>query len=197
MRARMRKITAMLVSLVMLLTCMAVMDPLTGLQERIGSLAIGESVEFTTGYVVTEADAERGRVDNTAAAKGYSVDPKNPGQSEQVSDTDNATVKTFEKHKLTIEYIFMDGSEASPKHEETLKEGDKYHVKSPEIEGYKPSQEVVNGTMPDRDVVITVIYVKKPDKNRNAGGEDYFTILEYRAPLGVGNVNMNVGDCYE
>ena len=97
-------------------------------------------------------------------------------------------IYTADDYKLTINYIYENGEEAAPKHEETLKVGDKYEVTSPSISGYRPSTKVVKGTMPGRDLTITVIY-KKPG--------NYITIEDYNDPLGLGNVNLNAGDCFE
>ncbi|MHA7131971.1 DUF7507 domain-containing protein [Algoriphagus namhaensis] len=50
-----------------------VLDEKTGLDETIDSLEPGESVSFTTEYTVTQADVDRGFVDNTATVEG--LDP--------------------------------------------------------------------------------------------------------------------------
>ena len=50
------------------------------------------------------------------------------------------------------------------------------------------SRTVISGTMPGRNMVYTVIYV--PDTVD-------IVIDEYGVPLGIGNVEMNVGDCFE
>ena len=42
--------------------------------------------------------------------------------------------------------------------------------------------------MPARDMVYTVIYVPEAE---------IVTIDEYGVPLNIGNVVMNVGDCFE
>ena len=106
------------------------------------------------------------------------------GENDVVIDV----IYTADDYDLTINYIYENGEEAAPKHQETLKVGDKYEVASPEINGYWPSTKVVKGTMPGRDLTITVIY-KKPG--------NYITIEDYNDPLGLGNVNLNAGDCFE
>ena len=97
-------------------------------------------------------------------------------------------IYTADDYKLTINYIYENGEQAAPKHEETLKIGDKYEVTSPSISGYWPSTKVVKGKMPARDLTVTVIY----KQNGN-----YITINDYNDPLGLGNVNLNAGDCFE
>ena len=60
------------------LTNVVVRDELTDSSWTIESLAPGQSKEFTTKYVVTEADVLAGSVLNTATATGESPDPENP-----------------------------------------------------------------------------------------------------------------------
>ena len=59
---------------------------------------------------------------------------------------------------------------------------------SPALDGYTASRGVISGRMGGRDLVYTVIYV--PDTVE-------VIIDEYGVPLGIGNVEMNVGDCFE
>ena len=56
------------------------------------------------------------------------------------------------------------------------------------LAGYVASQRNISGTMAGRNLVYTVIYVP---------GETTVVINEYGVPLGIGNVEMNVGDCFE
>ena len=91
------------------------------------------------------------------------------------------------EHTLKIIYITLDGKPVAPPHEETLKTGDPFDEESPEIEGYKTTTLRVTGTMPDRDLEITVIYIP----------EDLEIIGELNTPLGLGRVNINVGDCLD
>lgn len=67
------------------------------------------------------------------------------------------------EHKLTIEYVYADGSEASPRHTEQLVEGAAYSVESPKVAGFVASQEVVEGTMGAEDVDVTVTYEPEPE----------------------------------
>ena len=56
------------------------------------------------------------------------------------------------------------------------------------IPGYTASRASVTGRMPARNLRYTVIYV--PDTTD-------LLIDEYGVPLNIGNVTMNVGDCFE
>lgn len=62
-------------------------------------------------------------------------------------------------HKLTIRYIYSgSGSEAATPYESWIPYGNTFSVTSPVLAGYSCSQTVVNGTMPDEDLTITVTY---------------------------------------
>ena len=56
------------------------------------------------------------------------------------------------------------------------------------INGYRANQKVVEGKMPGRDLKVTVIYMPNGD---------YIIINDYDTPLGLGNVNLNAGECFE
>ncbi|MBO4677531.1 MAG: S-layer homology domain-containing protein, partial [Oscillospiraceae bacterium] len=73
------------------ITNVKVVDELTGLSETIDSLAPGESKEFTTSYVVTEADILNGSVKNEATANGEneSDDPTDPGDDDVDDPTED------------------------------------------------------------------------------------------------------------
>ena len=119
--------------------------------------------------------------------KGYTMDqPRVVGRME--GDVEYNVVYTRELHNLTIHYVYRGGAEAAPSFSASLAEGDAFSQDSPVLPGYVASQRTVNGTMPGRDTVYTVIYVP---------GNATVVIDEYGVPLGIGNVEMNVGDCFE
>ena len=119
--------------------------------------------------------------------KGYTMDqPRVVGRME--GDVEYNVVYTRELHNLTIRYVYRGGAEAAPSFSASLAEGDAFSQDSPVLPGYVASQRTVNGTMPGRDTVYTVIYVP---------GNATVVIDEYGVPLGIGNVEMNVGDCFE
>lgn len=116
---------------------------------------------------------------------GYSVD------IEVVSGviTGNAeydVIYTPIDYRLTVYYVYEDGTTAAPTHRNTLHINDGYRVVSPELEGYVASRRLVSGTMPGHDLVYTVIYVPAT-----------VIIDEYGVPLNIGSIVMNVGDCFE
>lgn len=61
-------------------------------------------------------------------------------------------------YRLTIDYIYADGSQAAESKEFDLAAGEDYRVRSPYIPGYKADRTVVEGVMPDHAVTETVIY---------------------------------------
>ena len=103
-------------------------------------------------------------------------------------DVEYNVVYTREIYTLTINYVFRGGAMAAPSYTATLLFGEAFNQNSPEVAGFVASQRNINGTMAGHNMVYTVIYVP---------GETTVVINEYGVPLGIGNVEMNVGDCFE
>ena len=118
--------------------------------------------------------------------------PKNPPDIDIIIE-DLQTI-----YRLTIYYIYLDGTPAAPTFTEQLQAGTPYNVPSPHIPRYTPTIDVVNGTMPPRDVEYTVIYipVNNPD-DPDETSRPILTIEDYETPLGLGETIMNVGICVE
>ncbi len=76
------------------LTDVTVTDPLTGLEENIGTLEPNETYDgdITTSYTVTEADILEGEIRNTATAVGIDQN------DEEVTNADDAVVQTASKN---------------------------------------------------------------------------------------------------
>ena len=108
------------------------------------------------------------------------------------------TLKTI--YRLTIYYVYADGSTASQTYDAMLQAGMEYSVASPEIKGYTPSVEIVADVMPMRDMEYTVVYVS-PEAEISAFPyaemEVVLTIEDYEAPTGLGFSVSNVGICFE
>ena len=124
------------------------------------------------------------------------VEPEVPGYlSEFVTEGSLTTLTNTllqseeepEEHTLHIDYVLIDGTPVADPYEEEILAGEPYDVESPVLEGYKPTLVRVVGTMPNRDLYITVLYVP----------EDMVTIDDIETPLGLGQVNVNIGDCLE
>ena len=93
-------------------------------------------------------------------------------------------------HKLVIEYIYEDGTTAWPTYlEDGLWPGTPYDVKSPIIAGYTANIKVVQGVMPNHDMYYLVIYVPE--------GSELIDLDDYKTALGLGNIQMHVGVCFE
>lgn len=94
-------------------------------------------------------------------------------------------------YTVTIHYIYEDGTTARPSFHGTYWPGNTYDVYSPLITGYTSSVPRVNGVMPSRNLQYTVIYI------RSTSGMKILNILEYETPLGLGDLQMHVGVCFE
>ena len=68
-----------------------VVDKATGLSKTIETLAVGESVEFTTSHDVTEDDILAGSFTNTATAAGDPINGKTPQGEDTVTTGDEGT----------------------------------------------------------------------------------------------------------
>lgn len=65
--------------------------------------------------------------------------------------------------KLTIHYVYEDGTEAKPDYTADVAVNESYSVPSPTIDGYTANTTTVSGTMPNKDVTETVTYTKRTD----------------------------------
>lgn len=93
---------------------------------------------------------------------------------------------------LVVHYIYADtGETAWPDHSDTLWDGEAYLVVSPIIPEYQYDIAEVAGIMPAHNVEYTVLYfTKKP-------GWSYYNIEDYETALGIGEIQMHVGVCFE
>ena len=66
------------------LTNVIITDPLTKLDENVGTLAPGQSVTRSTSYTVTQADVDAGFVLNTAFVDSESPEGENPSDDDEV-----------------------------------------------------------------------------------------------------------------
>ena len=108
------------------------------------------------------------------------------------------TLKTM--FRLTIYYVYVDGSTAAPTYSATLQGGTEYNVASPSIEGYTVSQTTVGGTMPMRDIEYTVVYFSSEEKSPEfpySEMPELYTLEDYEAPTGLGFSVANGGICFE
>ena len=119
---------------------------------------------------------------------GYTADTPTITQEITQDTTFNVTY-TPNPYKLTVYYVFEDQTTAAPTHFEVLWTGDHFNIPSPPIPGYKVSIKVVDGTMEGHDIVKKVVYVSADKK--------LVDIEDLQAALGLGDIQMHVGVCYE
>ena len=108
------------------------------------------------------------------------------------------TLKTV--FRLTIYYVYVDGSTAAPAYDAMLQGGTEYGVSSPTIKGFTASKQMVSGVMPMRDVQYTVVYFS-PETEAPvfpySEMPELFNLVDYEAPTGLGFSISNVGICFE
>lgn len=112
------------------------------------------------------------------------------GKMDAAANLKNRVVVPREEspYTVTIRYIYEDGTTAWTTYQGTYWPGEIYDVYSPNIPGYTCSDPRINGEMPPRNLQFVVIYIK-PDENT--------TIVDYDTPMGLGNIQIHVGVCYE
>ena len=147
----------------------------------IDNLPVNENGKAIT-YTWTEGAVAGYRLSNTA------VTATADGETTTLTNT-LIPIATPVRHTLRIYYRYLDGREAVPTIDEEFSNGDKYDFESPKIAGYRPSIARVSGTMPNSDVEVLVLYL--PVKGV------YEIITDYDTPLGIGEVYINIGDCFE
>ena len=138
-------------------------------------------------------EGEKYRVKSPSIA-GWSVDIKVVQGVMGTEDIVVDVVYTRNPYHLTIHYVDLFGNTMAPDYTDILYAGEDYYVESPVIEGYKTQTPLVSGTMPARDVVVTVIYYPEKVVHRRVM---QVVFEEYETPLGVGAQSIDVGECVE
>ena len=123
--------------------------------------------------------------------KGYTADTKTV-KGTITEDTEIEVVYSKNSYRLTIYYRDTNGNIIGTTYTDTLEYGDKYSVTSPALTGYTTVTGQVAGTMPDRNVQVTVYY-----QPVQAAGGSAVVIEDYATPLGLGNLSLSSGDCFE
>ena len=103
-------------------------------------------------------------------------------------DTVVDVLYTANEYTLTILYRYMDGTAAAATVTRKVAFGARYDVASPVINGYRANRLRVTGTMPARDLTVTVLY---------AANNTPIVIDESETPLGLGAMSINVGETIE
>lgn len=72
----------------------------------------------------------------------------------------NQVTPEGEKHTVTVNYVYEDGSEAAPTVKVELETGDPFVIPSPKIAGYTPNYSSITGQIGKYDLNYTVTYTK-------------------------------------
>ena len=113
---------------------------------------------------------------------------------------ENVTIDvTYRKNSFSqkVNYVFEDGTQAAPEVTGEYTYGESYSVETPALEGFKASVQSVAGTMPGRNVQVTVVYTAAGSSETSENGNGTIAIDEYETPLGLGSANLNMGCCIE
>jgi hypothetical protein len=125
------------------------------------------------------------------------------------ADTTLNVYYTVNSYNLTVNYVYMDGSQAAQTYTAAVAYGTAYSVTSPAVEGFTPNNAVVEGTMPARDVIHTVIYTAIPAPAQPdapavapaaAPAVEHIPLVileDYDTPLGIPNLSLCAGEEYE
>ncbi len=113
-------------------------------------------------YSATGSQTTVGSSPNTYAidwtAAGSTAKQGNYSISKDAEHLGTLTVTDEVTHKLTVNYVYADGTQAHEPYTQALRAGKTYSVPSPTIDGYTADKLTVSGTMGDKDVEFTVIY---------------------------------------
>lgn len=61
-------------------------------------------------------------------------------------------------YRLTIRYLYPDGSEAFPTYEKSYHYGEAYSISTPQLDGYSADRALIDGTMPGEDLQLTIYF---------------------------------------
>ena len=106
-----------------------------------------ETVKYGVAYSV-----------NSPVLTGYTADQLVVEGTMGAADVTVDVTYDTNSYTLTINYKYVNGTEAATTHTETVKYGVAYSVTSPVLTGYTADQLVVEGTMNAADVTVNVTY---------------------------------------
>ena len=181
------------------------------------TLEPGKSVAVTAKIDITEEVlAWRSEPDNKASNIVWAEGAVGEYEGVPTTKRAEAELPLPALHKLTIKYVLENGNPipidpaSAWKYEIELRAGEKYSRLSPVLNILETDTPLVEGVMPDHDLEITVIYTGNGGgggDNPGGGGEEEpkkenerdttIRIRDYETPLGLSNVFMNAGDCFE
>lgn len=101
-------------------------------------------------------------------------------------------------YMVTVYYRYLNGQTAAPTAYRSVKTGTGYTIGSPAIGGYVANVASISGTVTGRDLTYVVYYT-----GTGAGGSENVEVVnlneidDYKTPLGLGEVGINAGECFE
>ncbi len=113
--------------------------------------------------------------------KLYYSDNTTPGEAKlelrglgPVSGSASYTFKIIgdEAYTLTIRYVNVMGAPIAESYTTLIEPGEEFDIPSPEVEGYKPDQESVSGTMGNSNITISVTYTKVAEESDSETSTD-------------------------
>lgn len=113
--------------------------------------------------------------------KLYYSDNTAPGEAKielrglgPVKGTADFTFKIIgdEAYTLTIRYVNVMGAPIAEAYTALIEPGEEYDIPSPEVEGYKPNEESVSGTMGNSNITISVTYTKVAESSETEDSSD-------------------------
>ncbi len=153
-------------------------------------------------FALATESRENEDIQETKIVEEEPIDPEEEPEIPEVGivpdteDVENLREELQTVFRLNIRYIYVDGSVAADPYDAILAAGTPYSVPSPTITGYTASQVLISGTMPDRDLQFTVIYVSENgtyDVFDMAEIQSLYSFGDYETPLGVGFLVSNIG----
>ncbi|QTE69321.1 Cna B-type domain-containing protein [Clostridiales bacterium] len=146
------------------------------------SITVNELPKFADGKEITYSWTEE-------AVVGYTLESNTTvGQVTTLTNRVTGGGGGPATYNVTVRYEYLDGRPAAPTAVVNRRPGENYSIDSPGIPNYTPTIKTVQGTMPNHDVTVVVLYIP---------GDNLVPFDEYDTPLGLGNVSLNIGDCYE
>jgi hypothetical protein len=151
------------------ITITALYTPNTNTEYTVEYYKNGTKVDSDTVTRYATTDTTAGVTDaDKNKYEGYTFDSTNVNNvlNGNVNGTGSLVLKVYYKinsYNLEIKYKYLIGITAKPTHNSTVEYNADYSVTSPLIPGYTANKTVVSGTMPSKDVDVTVIYT--PNRN--------------------------------
>ncbi len=127
----------------------------------------------------------------------YVVSPQYPGYSPSIEIVEGNIYEDMtvivryhpNAYRLTIRYLYTDGTEAAETYTTAMWTGYSYDVESPRISGYTATHLRVTGTNSGKNEEYAVLYVPR--------GYTITRMEDYETPLGVGDIYLQIGICAE